>query len=203
MAMKKKVLILGLFVLFVFTSCNKQKRFEEAEVNNECEALILSKEELKGLFESDTLKNIQFVDIRNPHEFAMGHLPNAVNIPFKDLFNEKHWKQIDAGRTVIVYGEDGSSAQLAALLYHHFKNKKLFVALGGYDFIKDRILGNFNPGKGIYDDEIPVVSYKRALKRIRSQAGNIREASGTAQKKKSTKPVIKKRKKKEISAGCG
>jgi rhodanese-related sulfurtransferase len=201
--MKKKILILGLSMLFVFGSCDKNKQFKEEEVNKECEASVLTKEDLRGLFRSDTLSNVQFVDIRNPHEFSMGHLPGAVNIPLKKLFEKELWKNIDKNKSVVVYGADGSSAQLAALLYHHFNNKKLSVALGGYAFIKDRILGNFNPDKGIYDDEIPVVSYKRTLKRIRNQAGIANSKPGTAQKKKTTKPVIKKRKKKEISAGCG
>ncbi len=53
------------------------------------------------------------VDVRNPEEFAQGHLPGAINVPVGDLPGRLDQKDQD----VVVYCRSGHrSAQAAAVL---------------------------------------------------------------------------------------
>lgn len=63
------------------------------------------------------------VDVRSPEAYAAGHLPGAVNIPFKDL-RRSHQSLKEAGR-IIVYGQNWSDPLSIA-------GAKRLIALG-YD----------------------------------------------------------------------
>ncbi|MCS6286598.1 MAG: rhodanese-like domain-containing protein [Nitrospira sp.] len=74
-------------------------------------------EEYRKLVESpgDAL----LVDVREPGEFAAGHVPGAVNIP-RGVLEFQIWKQVgfpaglDVNRTVILQCQSGNRASLAA-----------------------------------------------------------------------------------------
>ena len=59
------------------------------------------------------------VDVREPHEYAAGHVPGAVNIP-RGLLEFQVWKHvgfpanIEMGRTVYLQCQSGNRASLAA-----------------------------------------------------------------------------------------
>lgn len=46
-------------------------------------------------------RDFLFVDVRRPDEYAAGHLPNAVNIPYDEV--EKRRKEIPLDKPVVVY----------------------------------------------------------------------------------------------------
>lgn len=74
-------------------------------------------EEYRKLVESpgDAL----LVDVREPGEFAAGHVPGAINIP-RGVLEFQIWKQVgfpaalDVNRTVILQCQSGNRASLAA-----------------------------------------------------------------------------------------
>ncbi len=59
------------------------------------------------------------VDVREPNEFAAGHVPGAINIP-RGVLEFQIWKQVgfpanpDLGRNVILQCQSGNRASLAA-----------------------------------------------------------------------------------------
>lgn len=56
--------------------------------------------------------SVQVLDVREPDEFAEGHLPGARNIPLGDLTDEA--ATLDAGRAVLVHCKTGPRATMAA-----------------------------------------------------------------------------------------
>lgn len=63
--------------------------------------------------------NALIVDVREPNEFAAGHVPGAINIP-RGVLEFQIWKQVgfpanpDLGRNVILQCQSGNRASLAA-----------------------------------------------------------------------------------------
>jgi len=59
------------------------------------------------------------VDVREPNEFAAGHVPGAINLP-RGVLEFQIWKQVgfpanlDLGRSVILQCQSGNRASLAA-----------------------------------------------------------------------------------------
>lgn len=63
--------------------------------------------------------DVLIVDVREPNEFAAGHVPGAINIP-RGVLEFQIWKQVgfpvdlDLGRSVILQCQSGNRASLAA-----------------------------------------------------------------------------------------
>ncbi len=196
----KKILIVVLS-LSLLSSCISKEGITQDGANQNCEASVVPKDDLVNLLYSKDLEGVQFIDIRTPHQYAMGHLPNAINMPMNNFFNTKEFNKINKEDVLILYGEDASSPKMLALMAGHFTNSKFYIAGGGYDFIKNKILNGLGYNSGIYDDETPLVDFQQAVNEIKSRAGVAPNAAKKA-KPTSTKPIVK-RKKKEVSGGCG
>jgi predicted small secreted protein len=197
--MKKIILILVGFTLLL-SSCNNAKGINDDEIKQGCKANAISNEQLADLLYSKDIKGVQFIDIRTPHKYAMGHLPNAINVPMKNFFDDAYFSKINKDDYLILYGDDASTPKLMALLGGHYNKGKFYVALGGYDYIKTKILDGFGIYSGLYNDEEPLVDFEKAVNEIRSRAGG--SAKKAVKAKASSKPIVK-RKKKEVSGGCG
>jgi rhodanese-related sulfurtransferase len=197
--MKKIVIIIISVVLL--SSCNSKEGITQDGVNQNCEASVVPKDDLVNLLYSKNLEGVRFIDIRTPHQYAMGHLPNAINMPMNDFFNIKEFEKINKDDILILYGNDTSSPKMLALMAGHFTNSKFYIAGGGYDFINNKILNGLGYNSGVYDDEVPLVDFQKAVNEIKSRAG---ANPGTVKKSKpaSSNPIVK-RKKKEVSGGGG
>ncbi|MBL4913179.1 rhodanese-like domain-containing protein [Shewanella schlegeliana] len=74
------------------------------------------------------------VDVRTPGEFAQGHLPNAINIPYEQINTKFANKQIAKDRSVVVYCRSGNRSGIAKQMlvsegYTHVYNG------GGYQML--------------------------------------------------------------------
>lgn len=78
-------------------------------------------------------QDYQLIDLREPWEYDDYHIPTAVNIPLTQLFTPEGLKQLDRGRTVVVYG----------LGMGHPAQTQLLLSLKGYRALslKDGITG--------------------------------------------------------------
>ena len=200
--MNKMKNIFWVFIgLVLFTSCVNKEGMKQDETNKNCKANAISNEQLADLLYSKNLKGVQFIDIRTPHQFAVGHLPGAINVPMKNFFDNNYFSKINKDDVLILYGDDASTPRLMALLSGHFNKGKFNVALGGYEYIKSKILDGYGIYSGLYDDEVPLVDFNNAVIDIKKRYGG---GGGTAKKsvKAPSKPIVK-RKKKEVSGGCG
>ena len=196
----KNLLILA-FGLILFTSCNNKKGITLNDVQQGCKANDISNEQLADLLYSNDMKGVQFVDIRTPHEYAVSHLSGAINVPMKNFFNKKYFNKISKDDILILYGEDASSPRLMALMASHFKKGKFYVALGGYDYIKNKIMNGYFIYSGLYNDEVPLVDFAQAVNDIKSRYGG-GGVSKSVKKSAPAKPIVK-HKKKEVTGGCG
>ncbi len=57
-------------------------------------------------------ENLTILDVREPAEFAFGHIPNAINIPLGDL--EERMKELDKDNELHVICRTGNRSDLAA-----------------------------------------------------------------------------------------
>ena len=53
------------------------------------------------------------VDVRTPQEFAEGHLPNAINIPFENIGEAFTKRNIDKSQSVVLYCRSGRRSGIA------------------------------------------------------------------------------------------
>jgi hypothetical protein len=197
--MKKIFYVLTILVLL--SSCVNKEGIKQDETNKNCKANAISNEQLADLLYSKNLKGVQFIDIRTPHQFAVGHLPGAINIPMKNFFDEKYFSKINKDDVLILYGDDASTPRLMALMSGHFKKGKFNVALGGYEYIRSKIIDGYGIYSGLYDDEVPMVDFEQAVIDVKKRYGG-----GATAKKTTVKPAgkpIVKHKKKEVTGGCG
>ncbi len=195
------VLLLAILMSGIFGSCTKNEAFETTEGEKGCSINALTKEQVADLLYSKNLDSIQFIDIRNAHDFSLAHLPNAINIPKNNFLNKKYHKKLDKNKVLIVYGYESSEPRLISLLSAHYKIANLYVILGGFDYLKNNIINNFGIYSGIYNDEDPLCDYAKKMVDVASKAGAApsKPVSGA---KPAPAPMVK-RKKKEVSGGCG
>ena len=196
--MKNIVIIIS--AILILSSCNTKEGITQNGVNQTCEASVLKKGDLVDLLYAKDLKDIQFIDIRTPHKYAIGHLPNAINMPMKNFFSNSEFEKINKEHMLILYGDDTSTPQMMALMAGHFTNSKFYIAGGGYDFINNKILSGYGVHSELYNDELPIVDFKNAIDEIKKRAGG---AVSSKKAKPSGKKTIVKRKKKAVSGGCG
>jgi len=197
--MKKIIFIVT--VALLFSSCNSNVGIKGNETNQNCEAKVISKEQLADLLLSKDLTNVQFIDIRTPKKYVIGHLPKAINIPIKNFFDKSRFESISKDKMLILYGEDISEPKMVALLASHFNKGSFYIAGGGYEYIEKNMLHGFGLNSGVYDDEIPLVDFQEAINEIKGRSG-VAAGSKPVKKAVSTKPIVKK-KKKAVSGGCG
>jgi rhodanese-related sulfurtransferase len=65
----------------------------------------------------------QLIDIRQPWQFDDYHIPTAINIPFREFFQENNLKRLDRGKKTIVYGLGAG----------HAAETQLLLSMKGYD----------------------------------------------------------------------
>jgi rhodanese-related sulfurtransferase len=57
----------------------------------------------------------QIVSLRDAEDYAKGHVPNAINIPWKQALKLDNLKKLDPNKTIIVYSERGFSGDTISL----------------------------------------------------------------------------------------
>lgn len=73
--------------------------------------------------------NLQIVDVREPWEYAYGHVPRAALIPLNDL--PQHAAELDAARPVAVICEHGVRSLYAASFLKQAGFQTVYNILGG------------------------------------------------------------------------
>lgn len=75
----------------------------------------------------DERDDILIVDVRNPEEYAQGHIPGAINVPNPSITNREIPELPDKNQELLIYCRSGQRSKIAG--------KKLAVL--GYQNIKD------------------------------------------------------------------
>ena len=85
----------------------------------------ITQEEAKKLM--DERDDSLIVDVRNPEEYAQGHIPGAINVPNPSITNREIPELPDKNQELLIYCRSGQRSKIAG--------KKLAVL--GYQNIKD------------------------------------------------------------------
>jgi len=107
------LLTLTLFTL-TFTSCQKKGKKSQPAKTNQSAQLNVHNVDVIG-FNSEILKNDGvLVDVRTPAEYAQGHIPNAINIDWKNpnYFNS-NINKLAKNKPVLIYCRSGRRSGLA------------------------------------------------------------------------------------------
>jgi len=90
----------------------------------------INAEQLAGIFDITTTK---ILDVRRVNEFKNGHLPNAINIPLRDL--EKNLHQLNADEHYYVHCAGGYRSMIAASILTRNGYDNVVNVNGGMDAI--------------------------------------------------------------------
>ena len=135
---------------------------------------ILTSEKLANILlcKVDT-ETYQFIDIRTPHDFAIKHLQGAINVPAKDILEDENLDILNQSEKInILFCENSCQAIDSYLMLKQLNYKNIKVALGGYDFIDQYILGSYGIKTGVYNDEKPRFDF---LRLVAGQDGPVNE----------------------------
>jgi len=87
--------------------------------------------------ETQTLidKGAMLLDVREPSEFDMGHLPEAVHIPrgLLEFMVDNHPKLQNRTQTMVVYCKNGGRSTLATDLLQRMGFSDIHMLAGGFD----------------------------------------------------------------------
>ncbi len=202
-----KTLISVIMIAAIFMSCSNSDEKQYALTVQETldkvisKADILSAEEIADiLLEKGDIATpkYQFIDIRTPQEFAIWHIPNAINMPAKNIFSNEYSEVLMNNDIVKVLYCKGSHqamnvyVELTQLGYTDIK-----VSLGGYAFLKDHIIDTLSITNGIYNEDAALYDYAKVVKET-AGAGSVGSSKSTKPRKK-----VVRRKKKSVEGGCG
>jgi sulfur-carrier protein adenylyltransferase/sulfurtransferase len=149
--------------------------------------------------------SIQLIDVRNQSEFEKFHLPNALNIPLTDLYNEK-WDEIflqDVKKNVF-YSNGTVDANSAWMLLKLKGIENIFVMKGGANYWYETQLKPIKPSDLSDNEEMTKYDFRLATSQFLTGAGQTASPAEAAGDKAKTAPSAggAKPKKKRAGGGC-
>ena len=120
--LEQRISILGRFVAMA----SQGRRLTEEQV---LEDRLFDDIDSDGALELMARNEALSVDVREPHEYASGHIPAAILVPVSQL--EKRWKEVPRDRTVIVYCASGSRSRSACQFLSQEKGYTSLLNLEG------------------------------------------------------------------------
>lgn len=76
-------------------------------------------------------EEITIIDVRSAELFTERHIPNAQNIPLKEL--ETKWSELDQSKTYLIVCKVGKSSEMASTLLAENGFKNIYNMSGGMD----------------------------------------------------------------------
>lgn len=96
------------------------------------------------------------LDVRQPAEYELGHIPGAELIPLPDLF--KRMGEIHTDKPVLVYCAMGSRSRVAAQMISEEGHKEVFDLAGGFNaWQSKRAFGDVFQGMALFPEDITPV----------------------------------------------
>ena len=163
---------------------------------------ITTDEVAKMIMEKDP--SLLLIDIRTPEEYKKFTLEGAMNIPFDKIMDDDNKDYFDQDvYTTVIFSNGSSLADQAWLRLRSYDYKGNKVLKGGLNQWYKTII---NPQKPA-DDALTAQAEKTYLFRKGAQvyftgATPVSSSAASAKPKPSGKPIVK-RKKKEVTGGCG
>ena len=196
-----RLLIVAIAILMVSCGVDNSKQYvispEQTLDIVLSKADVVTPEKLADIVLQDSSK-YQLIDLRTPHDFLINHVEGAINIPAKDILDAEHFDVINQDKVInILYGSSAEQVFTFYLLLKQLNFKNIKISLANYDFIKNSIIESYGIRTANYYNEKAKYDYAKVVSEI-AGAGAAPTSSAPKTKKK-----IVKRKKKEVSGGCG
>ncbi len=111
----------------------------------------ISSERAKEIVSSRQLDQFQLLDVRQPGEYAKGHLPGALLIPLGELAERS--AELDQDKKVIVYCRSGVRSKTACQILTRLGLDKVFNMEGGIaSYRGEKVEGNIEAGLEFFMD---------------------------------------------------
>jgi len=156
----------------------------------------------KAIMEED--QSIMLIDIRSPKDYEKYSIEGALNIPFDSIMNKDVVGMFEEGymQTPVLYSTGSSRADQAWLKLHSFDYKNVKVLKGGLNQWYQTILNPQKPADDVLTGKLEEQYLFRKGAQVYFTGANPVGNTPAGKPKKSSKPIVK-RKKKEVSGGCG
>jgi rhodanese-related sulfurtransferase len=88
----------------------------------------------------DTKSHVRLIDVRQPSEFAVGHIAGAELLPLSDIQQGKY--NLDKSDTIILYCRSGRRSGIAAKIlkdsgYEYVRNLEVGIPKWEYGLVSD------------------------------------------------------------------
>lgn len=111
----------------------------------------ISSLETKEIINSDEVSNFQLLDVRQPGEYAKGHIPGALLIPLADL--GERYTELDSDKATIVYCRSGVRSKTACQLLNRLGVDDVLNMQGGIiSYNGEQIEGHADAGLELFMD---------------------------------------------------
>ncbi|PKP35790.1 MAG: hypothetical protein CVU00_00500 [Bacteroidetes bacterium HGW-Bacteroidetes-17] len=152
---------------------------------------------------SNNMAGYQFVDVRNPYEFAKGHIETAINISSKELLASDNVALFDQmtkdSVRVILYGYNQSEANGSWMILKQLGYKNVKILLGGYEYYSGEKYNMFSESEiPQYMVEQPKYNFAALMEELSDGNSAIKPGNNH------TEVIIPERKKKKskVEGGC-
>ncbi|MFC2045722.1 rhodanese-like domain-containing protein [Chloroflexota bacterium] len=164
---RKSLYFLAALLIFpaLFIGCAKEQAVirEAADIYLSSNKVPnISAEELYEILYDDNPDNDPFIlSVRSPEHYEYGHIPGAINIPWREVAKEENLAKLPNDRQIVVYCYTGhSSSQVASLLN-----------ILGYDTINLKFgMTSWTPNKDIapgrYDESVDSHNYPLVMEGV-------------------------------------
>ncbi len=205
--MSARMIVTIVFVFFGFVAAIiPDKNTSSAELNAEqmlnelrTHTYTVSADEMAAAIINND-PSYQLIDLRTPEEFKEYSLPGAINIPFKELFDEKWEAYIDQDAKKNVFYSNGTTLASEAWMLTRQKGiKNNYVLDGGLNNWFATIIQPTPPKDT--DDQEAFNLYQQRLGARQYFVGGAASHAGAA-KSKARKPLPKRKKRKMVQGGC-
>jgi len=201
------LLIGGIFAIFLPDTKAHEHIISKKELLydlNRSDRYMTTDEVAKAIMEGD--QSYMIIDIRTPNDYEKYSIEGAMNIPFDSLMTENNAWYFDLesnNKTPILYSNGSSRSDQAwlKLLSYDYKNVK--VLKGGLNEWYQTILNPQRPADELFTGQLEEQYLFRKGAQVYFTGANPVGNTGNAKPKKASSKPIVKRKKKEVSGGCG
>ena len=108
----------------------------------------------ENLNDGDTSNDPFVVSVRSPEHYALGHIPGAINIPWKTIAEPDNLAKLPTDKQIVVYCYTGHTGQIASTVLNLLGYNAINLKFGMMGWTKnDEVLATarFGPGTGAQD----------------------------------------------------
>jgi rhodanese-related sulfurtransferase len=109
----------------------------DAYLSSDKKPVISADALFENLNDGDTSNDPFIVSVRSPDHYALGHIPGAINIPWKTIAESANLAKLPQDRQIVVYCYTGHTGQIAATVLNLLGYNALNLKFGMMGWTKD------------------------------------------------------------------